>query len=561
MKKKSEQRIWYVIPARGGSKGIPKKNVRLLGNKPLIRHLIDTISSFSTSEHIIVSTDNEEIKTIVKGSCKIHHRSDNNSSDKATLDDVIFEVTQFLVNENGAEDHDIVVTCQPTSPFTSRYTLEKIIEITQSQTFDTVITLKDDRHLRWGLKENDILHPLYQKRVNRQLMPPTFSETGGVVSTTVKQILSSGTRIAKNIGGYIVDEKEGLDIDSSSDWALAEYWINRLKIFVRVDGSKNIGFGHLYRALALAQSVNLHEISFYSRNDEENLNGFDFLKSHHYSVHAVNSNLEFSELISECQPDIVINDILDTDTNYMKALKENGVFIVNFEDLGDGNKMADIVINDLYPDLNPNLNHWYGLNNAIINPCFEYVLPKSIINKDVNHIVITYGGTDPCNLTEKALKALSQINFSGRISAIVGPGNENFKNIESLIQKLPNNSVIYHNVINMADLLSQADLALTSAGRTVTELITLGIPTITMCQNTREMRHNHATSEYGVINLGLGSSVNIDVLGEHIKLLINDFNLRSDMNKRMLNSVKNRNNQSIVNKIITEFQKTKNGNQ
>jgi len=103
-------------------------------------------------------------------------------------------------------------------------------------------------------------------------------------------------------------------------------------------------------------------------------------------------------------------------------------------------------------------------------------------------------------------------------------------------------------------LMKEADLALTSAGRTVTELMTIGVPTITMCQNNREMRHNHASSTFGIVNLGFGQSISSEVLADHIKMFINDVSLRRDMYARMRNAVRNRSNAAIVNKIL-EFYK------
>jgi spore coat polysaccharide biosynthesis predicted glycosyltransferase SpsG len=105
----------------------------------------------------------------------------------------------------------------------------------------------------------------------------------------------------------------------------------------------------------------------------------------------------------------------------------------------------------------------------------------------------------------------------------------------------------------MAVLMQKADLALTSAGRTVTELMTIGVPTITMCQNNREIRHNHASSTFGVVNLGFGKSITTEVLAEHIKIFMEDASLRRDMYLRMRKAIKNRSNANIVNKIIETF--------
>lgn len=544
-------KVWFIIPARGGSKTIPKKNIRHLAGKPLILHSLDTISQIANSQQIIVSTDDDNIKALVEGRAVIHDRSIKNSNDVATLDDVAVEISKYL-QKNGGHKNDLLITCQPTSPFLTTETLRKAIEIHQSQEVDTVLTVVDDRHLRWA-EENGKAVPLYKSRVNRQQMMPVFGETGGLISARLNHILEHGSRIGRKIALIPVDEKEGLDIDTFADWALAEYWANKLKICIRVDGAKSLGFGHLYRALAIAQNIHSHEVSFITRSDGEYELGINFLKSHYYPITEISSNSEFTERLDEIQPDIIINDILDTDLKYISALKDKGCFVVNFEDLGVGNTLADIVVNDLYTDVYPKNNHWYGVEHAILNPNMEVCDPRPEPVGDVNHILIAYGGTDPSNLTVKAIESLLRICYVKEVTIVLGPGYSHYGEVKELISQLRGKVNLMQNVSNMAVLMQRAELALTSAGRTVTELMTIGVPTITMCQNNREMRHNHASSTFGVVNLGLGKSITAKVLAEHIQTFMKDLSLRRDMYWRMREAVRHRSNASIVNKIMGAF--------
>ncbi|MCF8328093.1 MAG: hypothetical protein K9I29_07330 [Bacteroidales bacterium] len=545
--------IWYLIPARAGSKTIPKKNIRELAEKPLIKYVIDTINQIANKDKIIVSTDDENVKAIVNDVAVIHDRSKVNADDISTLDDVAVEVSKYLVNEVGADEEDVLITCQATSPFISTNTLNKAINKHKTENVDTVLTVIDDRHLRWTVNEEGKAIPLYEERVNRQQMKPVYGETGGVISSTLGHILTNKTRIGENISIIEVDEKEGVDIDTFADWALAEYWAKKLKICIRVDGAKELGFGHLFRSIAIAQNIHSHEVCFATRNDNGFELGLKFLKSHHYPIIEVKSNDHFLSLLTDIKPDIVINDILDTDEEYVSELKKYGCFVVNFEDLGNGNRLANIVINDLYPDIYPQKNHWYGVEHAILNPNFEIVDPRKEPKAEVNHILIAYGGTDPSNLTEKAILALQVIGYTGKVTIVMGPGHSHYNQIKKSTEKLEGEVNLLSNVSNMAILMKDADLALTSAGRTVTELMTVGVPTITMCQNNKEMRHNHASSTFGIVNLGLGKSITPKVLGEHIKMFIDDISLRTDMYLRMKKAIQNRSNASIVSKILATY--------
>jgi spore coat polysaccharide biosynthesis predicted glycosyltransferase SpsG/GTP:adenosylcobinamide-phosphate guanylyltransferase len=546
--------IWYLIPARAGSKTIPKKNIRLLDGKPLISHVLEIIDKISEKNFIVVSTDDDEVKSIVEDKAVLHDRSKNNADDVATLDDVALEVTDYLVKQKGASEDDILITVQSTSPFLKADTLKYTVDKFKNSTLDTVLTVKDDRHLRWTIK-NDIPIPLYEERVNRQQMEPTYGETGGIIASTIGSLQRDKTRIGEQIGLIEVGEKEGLDIDTYEDWARAEFWCNRIRIFIRVDGSSEMGFGHLYRALALAQNLTAHEVFFITKENDEYKIGQKFLSNHHYPLLKIQEPSDLFDLIDKYQPQVVINDILDTEQNYIEKLKQKDLFVVNFEDLGSGNQLADVVVNDLYPDLYPQKNHWYGVENAILNPNFEIEDPKEIPSGCVEHILIAYGGTDPNSLTIKALKALKRINFSKDVTVILGPANTQKDDIEKKIKVMDADVRLLQDVKNMAKLMKKADLALTSAGRTVTELMCLGVPTIAICQNMKEMRHNHATGSYGVVNLGLGTSVGSEVLAEHIQIYIDDVEMRKDMHHRMIRATRNQSNAAIVMKIINTYRK------
>ncbi len=548
--------VWFLIPARGGSKAIPQKNLRLLNGKPLVSHVLDTINSITRKDRIIISTDSEEIRSITDGRAIIHNRSTIGAGDKATLDDVALEVCDYLLKNGQATPNDILVTVQPTSPFLQSNTLKRAIAKFDDPDTDTVLTVVDDRHLRWTIREGNP-KPLYTKRVNRQEMEPIYSETGGIIASRINSLLENKTRIGEKIALIEIDEKEGLDIDSYEDWARAEFWSNRIRVFIRVDGSKKMGFGHLYRALALAQNLTAHEVFFITLNNGEYKIGKDFLSSHNFPLLEISEQEDLFRLIDKYHPQILINDILDTEKEYVEKIKEKGLFIVNFEDLGSGTLKADVVVNDLYPDIYPQKDHWYGIENAILNPNFEIERPKAEPSGEVEHILIAYGGTDPSNLTVKAIKGLKHIDYKKKVTIILGPANSMRDAIEEELYGLKASVTLLQDVKNMAKVMKQADLALTSAGRTVTELMCLGIPTIAICQNMKEMRHNHATGSYGVINLGLGSSIGPEVLAEHIKIYINDLNMRRDMYRRMISATNGRSNASIVERIISAYKKTK----
>ena len=152
-----DNKILVVIPARGGSKGIPRKNIRLLGKKPLIAHTIEMGLESKYVDNLVVTTDDNEIKFIAeKFGAETIKRDGKLAEDSIPLDPVIYDATlqqEAKINEN----YDIVITVQPTSPLLKTKTLDLAIETlinswkndNPKEQYDTIISVVDDRHLSW----------------------------------------------------------------------------------------------------------------------------------------------------------------------------------------------------------------------------------------------------------------------------------------------------------------------------------------------------------------------------------------------------------------------------
>ena len=156
-----------IIPARGGSKGIPRKNLRPLAGKPLIYYSIRYSLECPEVDAVYVSTDDSEIALFAERfGAKVLMRPPQLADDKTTIDPVICNAVDEL--ESQGKLFDIVVTVQPTSPLMTSKDISEGISMFQDSEVETVLSVQDDRHLRWKI-ENDIPVPEYQKRVNRQL--------------------------------------------------------------------------------------------------------------------------------------------------------------------------------------------------------------------------------------------------------------------------------------------------------------------------------------------------------------------------------------------------------
>ena len=536
---------WILIPARGGSKAVPRKNLRQLAGKPLILHVLANMGEDFARDQIIVSTDDLEIEQLVKPFALIHPRPRHLATDSATLDQVASAVAEWLI-ENGAHPDDALLTIQPTSPFIRSTTILRGLRALADGA-SSVLTVRDDRHLRWTIDKNEKPEPLFTERLNRQWLPPILAETGGLIGTRISYLLEKKTRIVQPVALLEVSSEEGLDIDDFKDWAVAKFIANRKRIVIRTDGGPTLGMGHIYRAIALAQELGEHQLMIVACDQEGYQLGAEFLAAQPYPLQTITDEADFYAILDVFRPDVTILDILDTTEAFMGEVVKRSKGVVTLEDLGPGSRLADVVINDLYTDFYPQKNHWYGVQNAILSPHFETINPHQKTNEQVEKILIAFGGTDPKNLTLKALMALSELDYIGEVIVVLGPGYSH-GSVDLLDFQLQ--GVIHRSVKNMAMLMQTADLAITSAGRTVTELMTLGIPTLVMCQNSRELRHTHASSPFGVMNLGLGEHVAAQTLAQYIVMLLKDFQLRCDMRERALQATQGRFNRKIAQRIL-----------
>ena len=529
-----DNKILVVIPARGGSKGIPRKNIRLLGKKPLIAHTIEMAKASDYVDDVVVTTDDDEIKFIAeKFKAETVKRDGKLAEDSIPLDPVIYDATIQKENETN-ESYDIVITVQPTSPLLKTKTLDLAIETllnpnNDNEYYDTIISVVDDRHLSWGYdEENKKYFPLYKERLNRQYLPKAYKETGSIFATK-REFVKENSRLGENIGLIEISKQESIDIDNYEDWWVAERILNKKKILIKSDASHEIGTGHIYRGLSIASKLVNHEVVFLL--DEGQPLGIEIVKNNNYPYITHSSDKDLIEKIVEYDPDIVINDILNTSSKYTKALRDKGFFIVNFEDLGGGVKYAHMVFDALYEHKIPLKNLYSGHKYYILKDEFYYQSFKEI-KEEVNKVLLTFGGTDPNNLTEKVLESILKSNYKNKIEIILGLGYANKKEIQEKYRD-HERIEIYENVKNMSEHMHDADLIFTSAGRTMYEIASLGVPCICLCQNERELSHIFGNAEHGFINLGLGSEVSKEEIQKTFEETVDDFQLRCEMNKRM----------------------------
>ncbi len=489
--KVKDMKILAVIPARAGSKGIPNKNIRIVSGHPLIFYAIQNAINSEYITDIVVSTDSPEVGIIARQmGVAVRRRDASLCGDEATLDAVIYDAIPQ------DESWDYIITMQPTSPTLKKETLDRAVRYALAHELDTVISAINAPRLSWGIKDGKKV-PNYEKRLNRQYLPPCYMETGAFVISKAS-VVTPSSRIGERIDVFELPEDEAQDIDTFGDLRNVSFVLDRPKVAIYVNGNNRRGIGHIYRALEIADEFYVKPDIYYDINQTDPA-VFGNTTHHLRGVDGI------AELFGICKRErytLFINDILTTSIDYMIGLRSvlPDAKIVNFEDDGEGIAKADLVFNALYSEAAlPQVRA--GEKYYISGRTFMYYKPIRIRER-VERVFISFGGADPQNYSDRILEMICGPEYRA-YSFVVVLGRAKY-NVDRLLGYNRYGHIeVLHDVPNMPELMSGCDIGITSRGRTGYELALLGIPSIALAQNKREEKHGFVCNENGFTYIGL----------------------------------------------------------
>lgn len=222
--------IISIIPARGGSKGIPRKNIKLLNGKPLISYSIDASNSCSLIDDTYVSTEDAEISEISKGNnAEVIERPDELAGDDSSSIDVILHVLDYL--ENKGELPDLFVLLQPTSPLRTSEDIEASINLFLESDCDSLVSVCELDHrslLNFSLEDGFLVQNNNEALFNsrRQDIPTHYSLNGAIYITTPEFIRKNRSFYSDKTIPHVMSKEKSIDIDTSFDFKLAEFLLN-----------------------------------------------------------------------------------------------------------------------------------------------------------------------------------------------------------------------------------------------------------------------------------------------------------------------------------------------
>jgi CMP-N,N'-diacetyllegionaminic acid synthase len=230
---KNNKKILAIIPARGGSKGVPGKNIKMLAGKPLLAWTIETALSTSCLDRVILSTDDPEISKIGKqyGAEVPFLRPAEFAADDTT-DMPVYEHALGWLKDKEKFIPDIIVWLRPTTPFRTTEDIEKAVDLLIDKRPDWVRSVCEvEHHPYWMYKLNNGKMESFvdgidvKDYIRRQLLPPAYRLNGVVDVAWPSTILEKKLLYSGVIEGYIMPVDRSLDIDTAMDFKFAETYM------------------------------------------------------------------------------------------------------------------------------------------------------------------------------------------------------------------------------------------------------------------------------------------------------------------------------------------------
>lgn len=213
--------VLAIIPARGGSKSIPRKNIVELAGKPLIAYTIEKALNSKSLDRVIVSTDDDEIANISrKYGAEVIMRPKQLATDEASTESVLQHAVKWLLDNEGYKP-DIVVLLEATAPLRKKRIIDEVVNEMILTGADSVLTACKDYHYFWEKRGGKFIR-LDAKYKPRQIRAPRYRENGSVYATK-REVVEQGKRLGGNVRIVLMDELSSLvDIHSDFDLWLAE---------------------------------------------------------------------------------------------------------------------------------------------------------------------------------------------------------------------------------------------------------------------------------------------------------------------------------------------------
>ena len=347
-------------------------------------------------------------------------------------------------------------------------------------------------------------------------------------------------------------------------------------LIIRADADTRMGTGHVMRCIALAQAWQDQggDVTFLSYCDSEALRqriideGFDFMPIE--KLHPDPSDLEETLKCLSAIRNWVVLDGYHFTPDYQKAIRENGYRLLVIDDMAHFDHYhADILLNQ---NIHATSLHYSCDKDTVKLLGCEYVLLrreflkykdwKREIPEKATKILVTLGGADPDNVTLKVIRALNNLNDPNlEVKIVTGPANPNIKSLEKEFHLSPFTFDLVHNVHNMPELMTWADMVISAGGSTCWELAFMGLPSmiITVAENQAGIAEGLGKAG-AAVDLGWYENISVNQCAQALKEILQDKNKRSCFSEQGQKLVNGKGEQKIIRAMHTGQMKSRRAN-
>ena len=300
-----------------------------------------------------------------------------------------------------------------------------------------------------------------------------------------------------------------------------------MRVVFRTKGSHSQGMGDVWSSLALAAECPLDDVLFILSGGDE---AAAVVKENGYLLEVAETADKESEVLQAFSPHAIIVNKLNNPPAYIRSLKDRAPVVVTIDDAGTGGELADLQFNVLY--------HTQG---AYVEP--EYIALRRefqemngltrMIRPGIRELLITQGGSDTYGFTPRIIKGLKSMRCRPHCTVVLGPAFRHEVELAEAVRDSILDLRIVRDARNMAQLMWEADLAISAGGITLFELACIGIPALAVCGERFELETASRLEALGtVINLGFGGDLKYERLATAVDELDEDVPRRRRMGER-----------------------------
>lgn len=505
-----------IIPARGGSKRIPRKNVRLFAGLPMIAHTIRAAQNAGVFDRIIVSTDDDEIAAIARqyGAEVPFRRPVELANDFAGTDVVLQHALGWLREHGGAPE--FFCCLYATAPLMRAADIRDGLDLLKKSgaasafpvtTFPYTIfrALKVNERGRMAM----IWPENFPKR--SQDFPEAIHDAGQFYWADTAKYLAAGRLLTDDTLPIPIPRQRVQDIDTPEDWAVAEQIFQTLeksasetssawnpgRLFIRADASATMGTGHVMRMLALAQAwrrIAGTPVTFLCAEIPDGIarrvrdEGFEVVPLGDVRDQAADARATLDEVTQRVAGtgSWIAADGYRFDIGFQRAIKAAGCRLLVMDDNGEnGEYGCDIVANQnidaseaMHAKRDEAVKLLLGPEYALLRPEFaDGCAGRTAKPPSEWNILVTMGGSDPENATAVVLDALESCTCKS-VTVVVGSANPNLEALRARAAKSKGRVNLVVDTKEMRALMERADLAISAGGSTVWEMCRMGLPMV-----------------------------------------------------------------------------------